>query len=194
MYTSFPVWTRVYAGFFGLNRIYMQLCIDTVAYTLIFQDFVKSFCFRRCVCWSEYFLSSQFLLSIFGFAASFRFRILSCCGKFWSCFCFVASVIVCVWTHKISFWEYWMFWSSRAEILVLIFVTNFIFVILLLCVKTAFCGHLLFLLFWKLLSDDFESCLSWSFDHCHQALFATFWLLRASWNTYFVEFSPILSW
>ena len=31
-------------------------------------------------------------------------------------------------------------------------------------------------------------------DHCHQALFAAFWSLRASWNTYFVEFSSILSW
>lgn len=86
MYARFPIWTRVYIGFFGLNHVYTQLCIDTVTYTLIFQDFFNSFCFRRFVCWFECFLRSQVLLSVFRFAASLWFQILSCCGKFWSCF------------------------------------------------------------------------------------------------------------
>lgn len=161
-------------------------------YTLKFSRFFKYFCFWRAIYWSEYFLNSYFSVSVFIFTTSSWFQTLSSCGKCWSCFVLLqASSFLFNHTRFLSgnlgysglpgqkdwsqsLWQILFWWYSYLR------------------VKTASLWPFTFLAFWKLLCDDFENCLSWSCNRCHQALFATFWLLTASWNTLFAEFWPVL--
>ncbi len=118
-------------------------------------------------------------------------RFLSNYKEFWSCFVFASVIIFLLKARKISWLESWFLWVIRAEGLLSIFVFNFSFWWLFVCLTKSIFMTIYFFVSSNLSFDTFLKLSFWSFlVFATKAFLAAFHCRKPFWaHFFFVEFS-----
>ena len=136
-------YSRVYLATFRIYKVFVSL------------KFV--WCFQSV--WNNHFCQYQFFVlqqaSLLWFLSNYK--------EFWSCFVFVSVIIFLLKTRKISWLESWLLWVIKAERLLSVFVFNFAFWWLFVCLTKSIFMTIYFFVSSKLSFDTFLKLSFWSF-------------------------------